>query len=162
MSDRPDWDEVWMTMANTIGNRSRCSRGSIGCVLVSSTNEVVSTSYVGPPPKFQPAQVDETSDCRSWCERSNETDPTKLDAAYLTCPSVHAEQNAVSRADFSRLKGGTAYVNAAVCWQCAKLLAAAQIERVVMYVGEGNEHRNPERTRNYLAQCGIASTVMTD
>ena len=161
MSGRPDWDLVWMKMAFTIGERSRCSRGAIGCVLVGPTNDVVSTSYVGPPPNFAPAQMDQTSTCKKWCERSNETDPSKLDAAYLTCPSVHAEQNAISRADFSRLKGGTAYVNAAVCWQCAKLLAAAQVGRVVMYVAEGNEHRNPGRTQAYLAQCGIDTTVMT-
>lgn len=157
---RPAWDAIWMTMAETIGQRSRCVRGSIGCVLVGRDNNVVASSYVGPPPNFQPAQVDETSTCRDWCQRSCETDPAKLDAAYLTCPSVHAEQNAVSRADFTRLRGGTAYVNASVCWQCAKLLAAAQVDRVVMLVTPGNEHRNPAKTIEYLTDCDINVTVV--
>lgn len=155
MTDRKTWDRVWLDMATSVGQRSRCSRGAIGCVLVGPDNNVVATSYVGPPPEYAPAQVDPTSDCRSWCERSCETDPAKLDPAYLTCPSVHAEQNAVSRADFTRLRGGTAYVNASVCWQCAKLLAASQVARVVMIAEEGNEHRNPQRTVDYLSRCGI-------
>lgn len=157
---RSSWDMVWMQMAVTVGARSRCSRGAIGCVLVGSDNQVVSVSYVGPPPNYAPAQVDTTTNCRSWCERSVETDPTKLDAAYSTCPSVHAEQNAVSRADFSRLKGGTAYCNGAVCWQCAKLLAAAQVSRVVMVVKESDNHRNPQKTLDYLKDCGILTTVV--
>lgn len=161
MSDRATWDEVWMTTAIKVGQRSRCSRGSIGCVLVGADNRVVSVSYVGPPPNFVPAELDPNSDCRSWCERSLETDPAKLDAAYSNCPSVHAEQNAISRADFTRLVGGTAYVNASACWQCAKLLAAAQVARVVMLIKDTDGHRNPQKTIDYLLDCGIATTVLT-
>lgn len=159
-ADRASWDEVWMATAETVGQRSRCFRGTIGCVLVGADNNVVSTSYVGPPPRYAPAQVDESSDCRSWCPRGPKTDPADLDPGWADCISCHAEQNAVSRADFSLLKGGTAYVNASCCINCSKLLAAAQVSRVVMKIGAGEGHRNPERSIAYLNDSGIEVSVV--
>lgn len=155
---RPTWDFVWMAMARKFGERSRCERGKIGCVLVSVDNQVVSASYVGPPPHFAPANEDETSTCSSWCPRACKT--ADFDPGYSDCISAHAESNAVARADFSRLKGGTAYVNGAVCYNCCKLLAASGIARVVMEVYTADAHRNPVKSITYLRDNGIVVDVL--
>lgn len=148
---RPDWDDVWLEVARIAGKRSRCVRGAIGCVLVSPTNEVVAVSYVGPPPGFLDANIDD-SDCRSWCPRSS---AVTLDPGYRDCVSSHAEMNAIARADFTRIRGGTAYVNGATCWMCAKGLAASGVARVVMETRIGEMHRNPAATETLLVSCGI-------
>lgn len=155
MSARISWDDVWFTTAEKAGERSRCARGQIGCVLVGADNNVVAVSYVGPPADFAPAQEDETSDCRSWCPRGTKTDPIDLDPEHRDCISCHAEQNAIARADFSLLQGGTAYVNATCCINCAKLLAAARVARVVMTVRTADAHRDPGRTIEFLEHSGI-------
>jgi deoxycytidylate deaminase len=183
MNGRPTWDAVWMRMADELGKRSRCFRGDIGCVLVSVDNQVVAATYVGPPPTFEPAddtkryeearaslpslnlkQVFPASepmsmtDCRAWCPRAQ---PDHVpEEGYVDCVSSHAEMNAVSRADWSRLQGGTAYVNGAVCFQCAKLLAACGVSRVVMKVLESDSHRRPQRSIDYLKECGISVSVI--
>jgi dCMP deaminase len=148
---RPEWADVWMTMAETIGRRSRCVRAQIGCVLVSTDNQVISASYNGPPPKYKSAMNVHTK-CDQWCPRSQ---GASLDVNYDDCPSSHAEANGVARADWSRLQGGTAYVNGASCMTCAKLLAAAGIRLVVMQVHETDQHRRPDKVIEYLGQCGV-------
>ena len=157
---RPSWDDVWMSAANTVGKRSRCTRAKIGCVLVSADNRVVSVSYVGPPPLHAASNANQQSTCKDWCTRALASKPDDLDPAYRDCVSSHAEQNAVARADFSLLRGGTAYVNSAVCWSCAKLLAASGVKRVVMEVLKSDEHRDPVGVSNFLADCGVDVTMI--
>lgn len=156
---RPEWDEVWMSFAKSIGRRSKCTRGDIGCVLVSQDNQVISASYVGPPPSFRPAVIadirsdGETTSCLMWCPRSQLGHVPE--EGYVDCVSSHAEMNAVARADFSRLADATAYVNGAVCYHCAKLLSAACVKRVVMVVHDTDAHRNPSRTLEYFKMNGV-------
>lgn len=154
---RPTWDDVWMATARMFGQRSRCERGKIGCVLVSTDNQVVSASYVGPPPNYEPANTDPASTCSQWCARACKTDG--FDPGYYDCVSSHAETNACARADFSRLKGGTAYVNGAVCYNCCKLLAASGVSRVVMEVYTSDAHRQPMKSINYLRDNSVTVDV---
>lgn len=154
---RPSWDDVWMRLAEDIGQRSRCSRGEIGCVLVSRDNQVVSATYVGPPPRFKPADTIMPTDCRAWCPRAQPGHEPEI--GYTDCVSSHAEMNAIARADFSRLKGGTAYVNGACCIMCSKALAAAGISRVVMQVHEADAHRKPEQAIALLEQNGVQVVI---
>jgi dCMP deaminase len=144
-----------MNTAIDLGKRSRCFRGAIGCVIVSSDNRVLAASYVGPSRDFLPANEDPSTDCRSWCPRSQpgaETDPS-----YSNCISCHAEQNAIARCQGDPT-GGTVYVNGSVCINCAKLLAAAGVARVVMKVLESDSHRNPGAVINFLVLCGVDVT----
>lgn len=151
---RPSWDDVWISLAEKIGERSRCSRGSIGCVLVSQDNQVVSASYVGPPPNFEPANKRPRSDCRGWCPRSQPGH--EPDLGYTDCVSSHAEMNAIARADFTKLRWGTAYVNGACCVMCAKALAASGVNRVVVKFDDAADaHRVPNRGIDYLIENSI-------
>ena len=87
MSKRPHWDEVWMQVADTVAQRSRCSRAQIGAVVVSKNQRISSTGYNGPAALF-PTE----GECINWCARAQGL--SSLDNTYDSCPSIHAESNA--------------------------------------------------------------------
>lgn len=152
MTSRPSWDEVWMTVADTVALRSRCSRAQIGAVVVSKDQRISSTGYNGPAATFP-----EEGECMNWCARARGETP--LDNVYDSCPSIHAEANALLYVDRSRVEGGTVYITDAACIQCAKLISNSGISRVVMRVSTIAAHRNPEATIEYFAKCGIDVTI---
>jgi dCMP deaminase len=155
MTNRPSWDAVWMIVADTVALRSRCSRAQIGAVVVSKDQRISSTGYNGPAATF-PAD----GECMNWCARAQGQTP--LDNVYDSCPSIHAEANALLYVDRSRVEGGTVYITDAACIQCAKLISNSGISRVVMRVSTIAAHRNPEATIEYFAKCGIAVTIFED
>lgn len=134
-----------------MSKRSRCARAQVGCVIVAEDQTVISSSYNGPP-RFYPTS---DGDCRDWCPRAQKTDTDDFSPTYDDCPSVHAEANAIARADFSRMEGSTVYVSTSCCKGCAKLLANSGVKRVVFSYEAGREYRNPEKTIEFLRTCGV-------
>ncbi len=153
--DRPSWDKVWMDVADTIARRSRCSRAQIGAVVVSANQRVASTGYNGPA-----ATLDVEGDCIEWCPRAQGLVP--LDNMYDTCPSIHAEANALLYVDRSRIEGGTIYITDVACLQCAKLVSNSGVAKVVMRVGSKAVHRKPEATIEYLKKCNVDVMILED
>ena len=153
--NRPSWDQVWMDVADTVAKRSRCSRAQIGAVVVSSNQRIASTGYNGPA-----ATLEVEGDCIDWCPRAQGIVP--LDNLYDTCPSIHAEANALLYVDRSRIEGGTIYITDVACLQCAKLVSNSGVAKVVMRVGSKAAHRKPEATIDYLKNCNIDVTILED
>ena len=153
--NRPSWDQVWMDVADIIAKRSRCSRAQIGAVLVSANQRIASTGYNGPA-----ATLDVEGDCIDWCPRAQGIVP--LDNLYDTCPSIHAEANALLYVDRSRIEGGTIYITDVACLQCAKLVSNSGVAKVVMRVGSKAAHRKPEATIEYLKNCNVDVTILED
>lgn len=150
---RPSWDETWLSIAHTIGLRSRCSRAQIGAVVVSSDQRVCSTGYNGPAADWPyPGQ------CVEWCPRARGESP--LDNLYDSCPAIHAEANALMYVDRSRTNNGTIYINSPPCMQCAKLISNSGIVRVVFPGGTVEEHRKLDDVLTYLQICGISITTI--
>lgn len=152
---RPSWDTVWMDVADTIAKRSRCSRAQIGAAVVSKDQRISSTGYNGPA-----ASLDVEGDCIDWCPRAQGVVP--LDNMYDSCPSIHAEANALLYVDRSRVEGGTIYITDVACLQCAKLVSNSGVARVVMRVGSKAAHRRPEATIEYLKKCNLEVTILED
>lgn len=146
---RPDWDAVWMHMADAIGPRSKCSRARVGVVIVSRDNRVISVGYNGPP-----RDMEANGDCTNWCPRAMGLEPP--DALYDDCPAAHAETNAIARADYSEMQGATVYVTSSMCKGCAKVVANSGVRRVVQRVDPDQAFRSPERTEHFLRMCGLA------
>ena len=158
---RPTWDDVWMDMARAIAQRSLCDRDKVGAVIAPKGNgDGFVASYNGPPAGYK---VEGT--CTSWCERAKARGDRPLKAAlrqdYSDCPSAHAEQNAITRADFSKIKNGTIYVTSSVCFTCAKSIANSGISRVVMRVDPDHTHRNSSRSVEFLLASGMHVQVLT-
>ena len=152
---RPSWDETWLAVAETIGLRSRCSRARLGAVIVSNEQRICATGYNGPA-----ADWPEQGTCDLWCPRARGEAP--LDNMYDTCPSIHAEANALLYVDRSRIEGGTIYITDVACLQCAKLVSNSGVARVVMRVGSKAVHRKPEATIEYLKKCSVDVVILED
>lgn len=150
---RASWDETWMAVADTIARRSPCARRQIGAVIVSSHNRIVSTGYNGAPAGFQPAQL--SPDCTGWCSRPSAVSTTVGVSYGLSCPSIHAEANALLFADRRDFEGGTIYVTSACCQDCGKLVANSGLARVVMRLEERDMHRDPGATIDFIRKCGL-------
>lgn len=113
-----------MLMAIVAKSRSTCHRPSVGdgvgCVLSTSDGHVLATGYSGSPPG-EPHCI--------------EIGHRLVDGRCVR--TVHAEANAIGQAARRGVSvvGGTAYVTNHPCFECAKLLAAAGIVRVVHLSG---------------------------
>lgn len=147
---RPSWDETWMAVADTIAERSNCDSRQVGAVIVNNQNRIVSSGYNGPPRGYP---IPDGSTCSDWCpRRQSGAQPLSYG---LSCLSVHAEANALIFADRATYQGGTIYVTAACCQDCAKLIANSGLSRVVVRVDERDAHRNPGVTIEFIRTCGL-------
>lgn len=144
-----------MQVADAVSRRSRCSRAQIGAVVVSKDQRISSTGYNGPASLF-PTE----DECMTWCPRAQGL--TALDNTYDSCPSIHAEANALLYVDRSRVEGGTMYITDAACYQCAKLISNSGITRVVMRIGTRAAHRLPDATVEYFKKCNIDVVITED
>lgn len=107
----PSWDVYMLSLAQAASTRSKDPRTQHGCVLAGEDKSILSTGYNGPVPGVDDADLD-------WSpENKNQH-------------VLHAECNAVARAGRS-LVGSTAYVTGLPCLECAKLLMAARVSRIV-------------------------------
>lgn len=134
-----------------MSKRSKCSRASVGSVIVSEDQRVVATGYNGPPSGYLAV-----GSCSNWCPRAmkngQDASPT-----YDDCPSVHAEMNALIRADPQELVGATIFTTSSICRGCAKAVANSGITTVVHIVeDEVYWYRNNNDTEKFLEECGIA------
>jgi dCMP deaminase len=143
-----------MSVADIIGQRSKCSRAKVGTVIVDRFNRVIATGYAGPPATM-PVRTDS---CYDWCERARTT-PTPQ-AEYGDCVATHSEMNALLFGDKRDMSGGTLYCNGCICYPCAKVIANSGVERVVMRINRTDAHRLPERTVQFLRECLIEVDVV--
>ena len=151
---RPSWDETWVLVAEIIALRSQCDGRRIGAIIVSSDNAYTVVGYNGPPAGWR---HDPLTTCRDWCPRLQTGEQT---SDYDNCVTIHAEANALARADFSRIADGTLYVSSACCWSCGKMIANSGVSRVVMQVDPKlDAHRDPFRTIRFLEQSGVSVTI---
>lgn len=143
------WDQTWMKVALAMSERSKCVRATVGCVIVSADQRVISSAYNGPPAGF-PAE----GPCSDWCPRAQAGgggSPT-----YDDCHAVHSETNAIIRADHQELRGATVYVTSSICKGCAKVVANSGVTRVVHIVDdEVHWYRNNSETEQFLVDCGL-------
>lgn len=113
---RPSWDEYFMMMArDVVAQRATCNRRQVGAVLVRN-KRILTTGYNGSPPGLP-----HCTDVGCWI----------VDGHCIR--TIHAEQNCIAQAALHGVstEGATIYVSAAPCVNCAKLIIAAGVERVV-------------------------------
>ena len=121
---RPTWDEYFSKITVDIAARSTCNRKDrqFGAIIINKQKEIVATGFNG---VIRGAPHCEEIGCIK--------DQMELDSGvgHSICPAVHAEQNALIQAGRNSV-GGTLYINAYPCKICARLIANAGIERVVV------------------------------
>ncbi|AUV61993.1 dCMP deaminase [Mycobacterium phage SWU2] len=121
---RPDWDEYFLRIAETVSERSDCERSKVGAVVVKD-RRVRATGYNGAP-SGRPG-------CATCPRRTAEATPgvSDYDRGPTACVAVHAEANALLYCDREDLIGATLYITRGACGGCQKLINAAGISRVV-------------------------------
>lgn len=129
LKHRPTWDEYFMSVAQLISKRSSCKRLHVGCVIVNE-NRIITTGYNGHLPN---APHD------SYVRDGHE---------QLT---VHAEANAITDAAKRgvSIDSCTIYVTHMPCLNCAKLLIAAGIKKIIYA-----EHYNDDELVPILCEIG--------
>lgn len=147
-ANRPTWDDVWMRTAIIVGQRSLCERAKVGAVIVTTDNRVQAASFNGVADRIDV----QGRTCGHWCERMATGD---LSGDYSSCPSIHAEQNALLRADYSQIQGGTLYCTHSICVNCAKIVMGSGLARVVYKINESDSYRNPEVVIDQMIASGL-------
>lgn len=139
---RPSRDAVLLGVAELISERGTCTRAAVGAVLARE-GRIISTGYVGAP-----SGTDHCTD--RGCEIGTHNGCTR---------TVHAESNAIAFAARHGIatEGSTLYSTLAPCYDCAKLLINAGIERVVYK----NNYRDLRGQQLFL-QAGIGMFQLTD
>lgn len=109
--NRPDWDEIWMTFAGTIAQRSIDNRRKVGAIIVSENNsQVLALGYNGDY-RGGPNAVLSSIPGQSGC--------------------IHAEINALLKLDFNYPGRKRMYVTTMPCYQCAAACINAGIDEVI-------------------------------
>ena len=135
---RPEINEYYLVMAMVVSSRATCPRRRVGCVVVDSNNNIMSTGYNGVPRKM-PHCTDIP------CGGQNDNS----DTGYNSCQAVHAEQNALLQcADVNKID--KIYITTAPCITCAKLIANTGCKQVFY----SEPHRRLDGL-NFLNKVGI-------
>ena len=111
MASQKILDEMFMAMARSCTLASKAVRKKVGCVVVKN-GQVISNGFNGTPSGFD-----------NTCEVNDVTKPEVL----------HAESNALMKLAQSTNSstGSTMYLTCSPCFDCAKLIIQAGVERVV-------------------------------
>ena len=129
---RPSWDEYFMGMAVHASKRATCDRRHVGCVIVTSTNQIMCTGYNGSAPG--------APHCDDVGHLINDGHCVR---------TIHAEANAVAQAAQwgKSIAGCRIYVTCHPCPVCLMLLASAGVNHVVY-------------TQDYHAEEDAVSTIL--
>ncbi len=139
MEKRTGKDDYYLSIADSVLNRSTCLRRKYGAIIVRA-DEIISTGYNGAPRGRK-----NCSDL-GFCTREHLNIPAG--ERYELCRSVHAEQNAIiscSRRDMMGssiyLMGRDAKTNAIItaepCTLCRRFIINAGIERLICRTVDG-------------------------
>ena len=133
---RPSLDEYYIEIAKAVSLRSTCSKKHYGTVIVKN-GTILSTGYNGTP---------RGEDHCGLCTKASGNGDI---AEYLSCPAVHAEQNALLSASRNDMLGADLYLagydvrngnsiecEAWPCEICLRLIKNAGINRIINRNGE--------------------------
>jgi len=128
---------MYLDIAATVALRGSCERLSVGAVLVKDKH-IVSSGYNGSPSGMPHCLDVGCYEVDGHCIRT-----------------VHAETNAIAHAARHGIatEGATIYVTHFPCWNCAKILMAAGVKKLV-YRYEYNGEL-VARTESVLRQVGV-------
>lgn len=117
--NRPNWDEYFINMAIIASSRGSCLRRKVGCVLVNSRNQILSTGYNGKASGITNCSIDP-------CEGAYSPSGTNLDK----CQAIHAETNALLQCP-NVYEIAKAYVTVSPCITCVKMFLNTGCQEII-------------------------------
>jgi dCMP deaminase len=123
---RPDWDEYFFGIMESVSQRATCDRGKAACVIVRN-NVPISMGYVGAP-----SGLDHCDDVGHQMKRMVHLDENNRESEHCV-RTIHAEQNAICHAAKLgiSLEGSTIYIKMTPCRVCSMMIIACGIKKVV-------------------------------
>lgn len=110
-TNRPSWDKIWMTMAETIAQRSHHPESQVGAVIVTADNtQVLSVGYNGNAAGMSNVPISIKPGCSGL---------------------IHAEINALLKLDYNNPKDKIMYLTLSPCEYCAKCIVNSGIKSVI-------------------------------
>src|SRR5690242_18435834 len=146
MSERPSWDEYFITITRQVAERSTCLRAKVGAVIVREKN-ILATGYNG-----SPAGLPHCLDVGCLIYRSQTPDGDAEENCFRT---IHAGINAIAQAakNGHAIRGAAIYITHTPCIHCFKVLINTGINRIC-YEKEYKLH-TLEAFRPYAAQVEL-------
>lgn len=146
---RPDWDDYFIDMMDTVAMRATCDRGRSGCIIVKD-KRIISTGYVG-----SPSGIPHCDDVGHLMKQVIDDDGTTRQHCMRT---IHAEQNAICQAAKHgiSLEGSTLYCKMEPCRVCAMLIISCGIKKVVAK----SMYHAAQETRDMFTQAGVNMVVL--
>lgn len=128
-SSRAGWQEWGLNLAQAVATRADCTRRRVGAVLMTPDHSIVATGYNGGPPKGP-------SCLAGQCPRGQRSEVevpagSSYDTGPGACIALHAEQNALLRASWEQMRGGTLFVTDRPCDGCVRMIVGTPLDRVV-------------------------------
>lgn len=123
MTERPSWDEYFMTIAEAVATRATCTRRKVGAVVVKE-KRILSTGYNGTPAGI-------THCTEETCIRTKLKIPSG--EKHELCRGLHAEQNAIIQAALHgvSISDAVIYITNQPCSICTKMLINSGIKKFI-------------------------------
>ena len=144
---RPNWDDYFLELADTVALRADCTRRQVGAVIVKD-RRIVATGYNGGP-SGGPSCL--AGQCPRGRMSADQVAPgSSYDTSAGACVALHAEQNAILWSAREDRIGATIYINHAPCDGCARLIAGSGLSDVLYRESAGFAlHRFVDPARGY-------------
>ena len=167
-----EWNEFFMSMADTVAQKSKDSSTKVGAVIVGPDNEVRSVGFNG----FPRGAIDEQSDRRLWVTGFPQDQPSiekqeefkkRLERPAKYSWTEHAERNAIYNAARmgTPLNDCIIYINSLPpCCDCARAIIQSGISEVVIPGIDIPERwkEDCELAEQMLHECGVLLTTTTN
>jgi len=139
MSERPSWDQYFMTITRQVAERSTCARAKVGAVIVRDKN-ILATGYNGAP-----AGLPHCTEVGCLVYKSTTPSGEIEENCFRT---IHAEINAIAQAakNGHAIRDADIYITHTPCIQCFKVLVNTGIRRI-LYERPYKEHTLEELRR---------------
>lgn len=150
-NERPSWDEYFLRVSRVVADRATCDRGRSGAV-IAKNKRILTTGYVGAPSGMP--HCDEVG--HKIKEVTHEDGSTSKHCVRTS----HAEENAIVQAAKMGISidGATLYCKMTPCYDCAKMIVNAGIERVVC----DKDYHASKDTKKLFQKAGVALEIMNE
>ncbi|TDG94672.1 deoxycytidylate deaminase [Cardinium endosymbiont of Culicoides punctatus] len=145
MKKKPEFDDIFMSLAIQLGQRSHCVKKQVGAVLTKDTR-VISIGYNGPPAG--------TYNCDEVWPKTGCARNLKGSCSL----AIHAEQNAILYALINQVsvQDASLYVTLSPCLPCSRMIYSTGIKKVI-YKDSYASYKNIDSDEglNFLHEFGV-------
>lgn len=146
-TNRPNWDQYFISIAKAVATRSECLRAKHGAVIVSRENRILSTGYNNPPAGLP------------GCEELGKCIIVDRPGYGPSCRNtVHAEMNALFHLA-NRGEAHKLYVTGTTCVTCLEHILKFGIKHIIC--GQNyNSDKGIEERKQLLDTFGATLTIV--